>query len=587
MFSQNPCYWELEPNERIEYIFNYLSNGHSREEFNISAIIENKSEDYIRRVGEVLNELSLATLLTPKNVDKVVRLANSSIDSIPEVSRFYNMLNSTELKNQQHIFDFMMTSDIKKLKQINFHLREILLYYPPLNHEKFQNIMNAPPFEASALIERFFNAPNNLLSHHTEGEEKYILLLAEYINTLDPRTIQQTLCEHIKTRKSGQTSPPKKIELLLLFSDSNTCPLAMIELRDVIRLRQKICREKGNMLIVLPHNAYQALVKSSLPILEITKLSFLHHYSQEGRNSIFNPKDLSYAEKAGKYARNLPDLKEMVLRACATTSPIKPQKTYALILLKNTKNIENTVINENSIVILQKFKHGQLTTQVKYIDPNTNQETIKNIPDMMKKHNSINDFSETELQNISTICGISLKSSHVEDTDQSDSKELISSFFGKSFQNPDAMERDNIKKVKQLAVRARTETREDFGSEPSIARTVREKLLEDKCNGITVKAYIGGYAVLQDRVIPDRSHDYHKYPKAIRVHVTANHCMPEVKEIKEMTDTPTLVTAPVVTPPCRYSPALFPTQVQPASFSHHVPPDYIPLFLEQTTRRPS
>jgi hypothetical protein len=400
--------------------------------------------------------------------------------------------------------------------------------YNPLELEKAQ------PIE---LIQRFLDTRWYTPEQRYDNElEKYFLLLIKCINLLDSKIMYDALTlfisqEKEKAKVSSKKAKVSKIELLLTVHESQLDTYLL----KVIKERKDTCKRKGNILIVLPIQAYEALMESNYQITQINKLSFLHHF-QPGMDPF---PGLSYLENAGKYTQGLPDLEYIVLRTCSGANFIQPLQSYRLTLLKEGSKLNRYVLARREIAIQQKYDSGILTTWVRHDNPLTGIPIILNFTNIGKKR-SIEEFSKEELQQISDAFGdlpISLNVAN-QNLDEEDSEEsskdeiapppredpdyikmLVNNFYHSSL----ILTPEEIETVKKWNLRASTKEVKDFGERPCIAKTFVNSLPKKNSPGFWVKAYISGWYVNHGRVIPDNSHGRKKYPKAYKVR-TPNTC---------------------------------------------------------------
>lgn len=126
-----------------------------------------------------------------------------------------------------------------------------------------------------------------------EGEITHIL--NPKYSSYTPETLQ-ALCHHV-------SSQPTEI----LVYDTRQ-PLDS-DLFAVIHMKAKHARDKQKTFIILPIDRFDAIMETGLQLPDVDKLSFLHH----GEYAFF------YQEKLSAYVGLMPDLKQIVIRACAVT----------------------------------------------------------------------------------------------------------------------------------------------------------------------------------------------------------------------------------------------------------------------------
>lgn len=304
-----------------------------------------------------------------------------------------------------------------------------------------------------------------------------------------------------KTQKKEEKT--QDTELLILID-----PLDL-DLLKVINMRAKVCQEKGNELIVMSYKDFSSVMSENpAPTIRgINKLSFLHH-SARGMDLAEEP----YAEKVGAFAKQMPDLREIVLRGCGTTQLGKGQitKEKDFQTKKHTikfANAENQDLQGSLIVNLfqKKNEFGKLITYITYKDSSgtIHKEQSDLIPESNKKTGVTEELFlalQNQFRNLPPIQPPTPTSQRV--------AELRTAFF-----NPNAqMTKEEKKQAKACIRRARTEVTLQH-AEGSFAKKVTDSLDKAQCSHISVKAYIGGYEAGPDRAIAFRSTD--NTPKAL------------------------------------------------------------------------
>lgn len=323
---------------------------------------------------------------------------------------------------------------------------------------------------------------------------------------------------------AAQASGPKKKVELLLVADIGIDP----DLLGVIQMRAAASREKGNVLVVMGYESYEALMKKEpKPVLKgITKLSFLHHGGHI-REDLSSQLFVDYTPHVGTFARQMPDLKDIVLRGCGTADPVKAEeekkkeqpvaagRLHNLKIVAAGKNIENLQLQGDVILLQQKsLAEGKIETLVKYRDKTTQRPMTKKLENI----HLVKSDKELSLDELRAI------SDSADQTPLKLHQEKSREFSLKAFFDPDRrMTKEERTSAKQYILRARTEPTADFGQDATlIGKRVRDSLLAAKCQNITVKAYIGGYGPGQERAIPFKSHQYEKQPKALRAVVDSS-----------------------------------------------------------------
>ena len=314
--------------------------------------------------------------------------------------------------------------------------------------------------------------------------------------------------------------PHQKTELLVL-APAKDRPIDR-DLLAVIKMRERVCREKGAKLIVMPFDAFNTLMCSEVveSVSGITKLSFLHH---SGQSLSEQASGESYAENVGAYAKKLPDLKDIVLRGCGTASVVAGSKSKtAPVDMYSLKIVEGTRTQHpqgNQLLIQQTCLDGVIKTTVAYrekLDDSKSKIVVKNV-ELSRLYSSKNIRNNDGLLSELSTCR-DLPS--IKEVIEQEKKRLKATFFDKT----QAMPRDERKMAKDVIVRAGTQDSHSFICETdnaikSIAERVEKSLKKYGCDNLTVKAYIGGYKAGPDRVIPSEAHGQSKSSKAIRVTV--------------------------------------------------------------------
>lgn len=346
----------------------------------------------------------------------------------------------------------------------------------------------------------------------------YINYLLKIINEMDVTSAFVAFNEIRDTVKSSN-----KVELLLTVKNSVNSWLKEDESMDwehfyVIRMRQKVCHDKGNALIVMPMNIFHSFINAHHVIPDIQKLSFLHHYSNDDNSERdYRKFEFVFVDNLGDYAKQMPNLTEIVFRGCGVALPpsekinfsLASAKKYDLKLIES--NISSKQVNSNTILIMQEEKENTVLTHLKYKDKDGNSMLLHPPLTNIHKLKSTKDLSAVELQAISTACGeCALKA--FEPDDSSARKQLVTRFF-----SAQPISKEELKKVKLHAIRATTQKMKKF-EDGSMASSAVTSLAEAKCeNDITLKAIVGPYSVVNGMVVPEVKHGYESDPKAIEV----------------------------------------------------------------------
>ena len=292
----------------------------------------------------------------------------------------------------------------------------------------------------------------------------------------------------------------KNTELLIINHEGPDSDLS-----GVIGMREDICRAKGNKLVVMKFDDFDKMMKD-VQVKGITKLSFLHHGANE----------FGYKENISGYINHLPDLSKIVLRGCGTAkipkeAPVKGAPVYEI---KKTKGYDEkaSVQGDNQLVIQQKVEDGKTLTKVSWKTEEGIQElagidtvSLINLDKKDKKNKKYEKITDAQITALELIEGMPLLKH---------SAGYVTSLKNTFFDPTKAISKEDLIKTKKAVRRARTEqvsTQDDLLSE------ILSEMTPDQKAKISVKAYVGAYAVDQGRVIPGTSHGYDNEPKAVRI----------------------------------------------------------------------
>lgn len=282
----------------------------------------------------------------------------------------------------------------------------------------------------------------------------------------------------------------KKTEVLVIPPDEIDLDLAT-----VIHMRAKNSHEKEDTFIMMSFEQFNEIMHDNQLVHEVTKLSFLHHGVDE----------FGYVSEIENYINHLPDLEEIVLRGCGTANEPTGKPTLYVVKMSNTPYDQKAPIQGNeSLVVQQKEdESGEIMTKVSWMAENTRHEiqNITGIPKIAK-----NKPSDEELKSLEHIKGLPLLKH---------SNTYISSVRA-TFFNPDkAISTADKFQAKKVLRRARTESA--VSSEGDLLSEVLDNMNAEQKAKVSVKAYIGGYEVRQQRILPSQAHGYGNAPKALRI----------------------------------------------------------------------
>lgn len=388
----------------------------------------------------------------------------------------------------------ILTLNSERLNSLILLLKSANMFHNQVNLNIF--LQSNIQFSSKQLISSFTN-PKFLFPEQAIDEAMYKDFFAQLESSIAEANIEDVSDALFELIVTNQSQSKGKIELLLLVENDIDK-----DLTDVIKMRQQVCQEKGNALMVMPEKVFRAIIETGVIVSGVSKLSFLHHHVRDA--VLESLMDLSYTAYMGNYTKQMPDLKDIVLRSCSTVEP--DFDNYKLKILKSHQDIASIQVQAKTLLILQKEKDGIVTTHVKY-KKNTSKDPIT------KTFKNIHDLSPEALEKISKCCGVTLGHTLSMKKDP----KLIEKFL-----NGKPMNNEELHLVKQMFVRARTELRNDFGNKPSMASYVMRVLIEAGYHG-TLKGYIKGYQAVGNRVVPVHGVDgIDAFPKATKVKIAAN-----------------------------------------------------------------
>lgn len=295
------------------------------------------------------------------------------------------------------------------------------------------------------------------------------------------------LHEMLALCKSG----PENIELLIIVGRMDEI------LAKVIQMRAIKADKNGNALILMTFDNLKKIMKKDLKIEKIDKISFLHHLDQAG----------AYLDCIGTIADKMPDLKEIVLRGCATVTDEPVEKLDREIKVANEPYETTPNIQANCIYIQQKNVDGHILTKVTWRENNKPDlheiKDIKSITKINKK--KLTDEQIESLQSIDEIPLFKTNNNFIKR-----SRDIF-------FKTERVLTDEEKKRAKKTLIRARTENSRAKVQQNDAQFFVLSMLSKEQKERISVKAYVGGYEVMHQRVMPDNNHGYQGKPKAIRI----------------------------------------------------------------------
>jgi len=289
----------------------------------------------------------------------------------------------------------------------------------------------------------------------------------------------------------------KKTELLLVSHYSDP------DLASVIQMRAKKCRDKGNELIIMTSDQFLEIMNTNQLIHGISKISFLHHRRDE---------TYYYKDTISNIINNLPDLTEIVLRGCGTAK--KPGKEFESVY--NVKKVNEPYDKSPSIqggtqlVIQQKENNeGNILTKVSWMtqEPGSQSYVRHEITDIVSVSKMTGKKpTNDQIKELTCIQGMPL----LKHADHYISP-LRKTFFDRNAK----MSSEDIHNTKKVLRRARTETVPS--SQDDLLSEIVSNMTPAQRSKVSVKAYVAGYNVHQNRVLPDHMHGHDTSPKAVRV----------------------------------------------------------------------
>lgn len=286
------------------------------------------------------------------------------------------------------------------------------------------------------------------------------------------------------------------IELLVIDPNNMDTDIA-----SVIQMRAKKSAEKGHELIIMTFNIFNQIMHEGYPIENIDKLSFLHHGDEE----------FGYVTEISNYISHMPDLKQVVLRGCGTANKPadNPEVKYDVKISKISYDKKPPIQGETNLMIQQKEHDGKTYTKLSWasMEPNTKKRVIHqivdvtNIPPLNEKK-----ITDDDLKALEKIAGVPLLNH---------SNQYVNAMRNIFFNKNIVVSKDEVASAKKAFRRARTEVATVL-SDDLLAQVIHNMTLEQQ-QRVSVKAYVDGYYVRHDRVIPHDSHDQIKSPKAVRI----------------------------------------------------------------------
>lgn len=278
-----------------------------------------------------------------------------------------------------------------------------------------------------------------------------------------------------------------------------------VDLAAVIQMRAQISKEKGNKLIVLSMDQFTNLIAQG-PIANVTKLSFLHH-------STFS---FGYEENISEYINKLPDLKELVLRGCGTVPGSETNSDIEFVVTKTETSYENKaqILGTNQIVLQQKdMGETGILTKISWNQQMPDGSYSRQEREFMGMEKiTSKKLTDKQLQALEKLVETPLLK--YSDAYKKEQREIINKSSDHNITS------EQYKSMKQSLRRMRTETVKsvkDLKEDDSLMHDILGNMTDEQKNRVAVKAYVGGYKVVQGKVIPDIDHGRSTESKAIRV----------------------------------------------------------------------
>lgn len=344
------------------------------------------------------------------------------------------------------------------------------------------------------------------------GQELAAQFALESIFSLDPVNTREAITELMRI---GATSNHTKTELLLVTQ--NEADIGLIE---VIKMRAKQCLNNKITLIVMPYDIFQSVMNAEPHQLlsGINKLSLLHHHATLLDEKELGLEGADYTDMIGVYVKRMPDLREILLRACCAAYPNDlPKKPYEVLLDKNM----DLGPEDNELLFSQRKVGADIITLIRYKHPVTfeiKQETFATITNIGRGAKKIPLEVCQELNARLTDVPLLLpaksldENKHEKETLKLSKKDeqLKIRFFDRTQE----MTADERMAVRDKNIRAQNFLTDQF-NEKSIAGRVEKSLRDANCSDIKITAYVGSYYAGPDRVVPLVTHEQEKYPKSL------------------------------------------------------------------------
>lgn len=409
-------------------------------------------------------------------------------------------LKQAHVTLNQDGLDGILTLDSGRLMTLILFLKHANMFQDQINLDAF---FRSDRHYLNKQLLSLFTHPNYLFPKQTIDKAVYEDFFAQLASTIAEVNIEDISDAFFEFIVAHQNQSKQKIELLLLVGNDVDA-----DLTDVIKMRQLVCQEKGNVLIVMPEKVFRTMIETGVIVSGVFKLSFLHHHVRDA--VLESMMDLSYTAYIGNYTKHMPDLKDIVLRSCSTVEP--DFDNYKLTMLKGHQDIASIRVQAKTLLILQKEKDGIVTTYVKYKKHDSKDKAITRTFTTIPMHKKIDDFSTEESEEIARCCGVTLERI----SSMKKNPELINNFL-----NAEPMTDEELSLVKQMFIRACTQDRNDFGNKPGMASFIMQVLIEAGYHG-TLKGYIKGYKAVGNRLLPVHGVDgIDRFPKAVKVKIAA------------------------------------------------------------------